>query len=178
MSRNLALNVSAETDHAYQTCTRSRSHTGTGKTRSSQDHRSLATRTQSATDPLLPTGGLAPFHREKQALPTLEQITAFNARLVDYLSAGHFEIYDRIISQAEQHGASKLNLHPSLYPRLTANTQQLLHFHDCYTDISEDDDALLELDQNLSTLGELLEQRFALEDQLIKAVVLTTGQSF
>lgn len=122
--------------------------------------------------------GLPPFHREKQALPTLEQITAFNARLVDYLSAGHFEIYDRIISQAEQHGASKLNLPPSLYPRLTANTQQLLHFHDCYTDISEDDDALLELDQNLSTLGELLEQRFALEDQLIKAVVLTTGQSF
>lgn len=122
--------------------------------------------------------GLPPFHRDKQALPALEQITAFSARLVDYLSAGHFEIYDRIISQAEQHSAGKLNLHPSLYPRLTANTQQLLQFHDHYADVSEDDEALLALDHNLSTLGELLEQRFALEDQLIKAVVLTTGQSF
>ncbi|MGL5007604.1 MAG: sigma D regulator [Plesiomonas sp.] len=123
--------------------------------------------------------GLPPFQHEKQYLPTAASISLFCARLVDYLSAGHFEIYDRIMSEAETLPHSNIShLHSKIHPLLTENTQSILHFNDQYAEISEDAECLLAIDQYLSLLGEQLEARFALEDKLIKSVVLSTGQSF
>ncbi|MGL5990653.1 MAG: sigma D regulator [Plesiomonas sp.] len=123
--------------------------------------------------------GLPPFQHEKQCLPTAGSVSLFCARLVDYLSAGHFEIYDRIMSEAETLPHSNVSqLHSKIHPLLNENTQNILHFNDQYAEISEDEESLLDIDLHLSTLGEQLEARFALEDQLIKSVVLSTGQSF
>lgn len=41
-------------------------------------------------------------------------------------------------------------------------------FHDCYTNIEIDDDSCTEYQQALSDIGEALDARFRLEDQLIQ----------
>ncbi|MGO1310838.1 MAG: sigma D regulator, partial [Kluyvera intermedia] len=51
----------------------------------------------------------------------------FCQRLVDYLSAGHFSIYERIIHKME--GESPLLNATKIWPLLDANTQQILDFY-------------------------------------------------
>jgi regulator of sigma D len=84
---------------------------------------------------------------------------------VDYLSAGHFSIYERIVSELE--GENPLLAATKLYPQLESNTQQIMGLYDSSLEMAIDDDNCLEFQQALSTLGEALAARFALEDSLI-----------
>ena len=54
------------------------------------------------------------------------------------------------------------------YPKLQANTEAIMAFHDRYTEVDIDQDVCVELNQALSDIGEALASRFALEDQLIQ----------
>ncbi|MNH33119.1 Regulator of sigma D [compost metagenome] len=87
---------------------------------------------------------------------------------MDYLSAGHFHIYDRIIKQVEGASSPKMTLSVNIYPKLWANTEQIMAFHDRYTEVDIDQDVCLELHQALSDIGETLAARFTLEDKLIQ----------
>jgi len=89
----------------------------------------------------------------------------FCHNLVDYLSAGHFNIYERIISEME--GASPLLAATQLYPQLEANTVELMNYYDSSLENAIDDDNCLEFQQALSDIGEALAARFMLEDKLI-----------
>ncbi|WP_342322693.1 sigma D regulator [Kosakonia sp. BYX6] len=89
----------------------------------------------------------------------------FCHNLVEYLSAGHFNIYERIISEME--GASPLLAATQLYPQLEANTLEIMKYYDSSLENAIDDDNCLEFQQALSGIGEALAARFTLEDKLI-----------
>ncbi|EMV7408601.1 TPA: sigma D regulator [Enterobacter soli] len=89
----------------------------------------------------------------------------FCQSLVDYLSDGHFNIYERIIREME--GSSPYLTAAKLYPLLESNTQQIMDYYDSTLENAIDHDNYLEFQRALSDLGEALEERFTLEDKLI-----------
>ncbi|MCK7466460.1 sigma D regulator [Enterobacter roggenkampii] len=93
----------------------------------------------------------------------------FCQSLVDYLSDGHFNIYERIIREME--GTTPYLAASKLYPLLEANTQQIMDYYDSTLENAIDHDNYLEFQQALSDLGEALEERFTLEDRLISLVL-------
>ena len=106
--------------------------------------------------------------------PNKESLSALNEKALDnichnqedYLSAGHFNIYERVIDEME--GASPLLAATQIYPQLEANTQQIMDFYDTNLENAIDDDNCIEFQQALSGIGEALEARFSLEDKLIE----------
>lgn len=106
----------------------------------------------------------------KKTLPTPQELSNFCSQLVDYVSAAHFEIYDYVMAAYEAARGNGRTLAERIYPRLKKGSVQALDFHDKYAQV--DEDGLLELDQDLSQLGEMLEERFSLEDRLVFAVSL------
>ncbi|MBT1871206.1 sigma D regulator [Enterobacter mori] len=93
----------------------------------------------------------------------------FCQSLVDYLSDGHFNIYERIIREME--GTTPYLAASKLYPLLEANTQLIMDYYDSTLENAIDHDNYLEFQQALSDLGEALEERFTLEDKLIALVL-------
>ena len=110
----------------------------------------------------------------KESFMRLNQkaLDVFCQSLVDYLSDGHFNIYERIIREME--GTTPYLAASKLYPLLEANTQQIMDYYDSTLENAIDHDNYLEFQQALSDLGEALEERFTLEDRLI-ALVLDNG---
>jgi regulator of sigma D len=106
--------------------------------------------------------GLPPFEKSTNALPSYQKITSFCETLMDYVSAGHFEVYDQIAQETQQ-------LFDNLYPQITATTDIALSFNDNFTNINENQ-GLDIFDKELSDLGQTLEQRFSMEDQLIENI--------
>lgn len=110
--------------------------------------------------------GLKPYQQESQ-LPSTDELKDFCISLMDYTSAGHFEVYDKLISPLN--GGSCM-LASKIYPDINATTDIVLNFNDSYGE-STDEGALTTLEQDLCTLGEALSQRFELEDRLIANLV-------
>jgi regulator of sigma D len=88
--------------------------------------------------------------------------------LVDYVSAGHFEVYEQLIQEAREFNDGGLELAAKLYPRIEQTTEVALNFNDRLDgrELSEVD--VKELFNELSRLGEVLESRFEMEDFLIE----------
>ncbi|MCJ8169572.1 sigma D regulator [Atopomonas sediminilitoris] len=88
--------------------------------------------------------------------------------LVDYVSAGHFEVYEQLIKEAESFNDQRaLELAKQIYPRLEAITSQALKFND-----RVDNGDLREhgLTTALAIMGQQLHERFELEDCLIEVL--------
>ncbi len=87
--------------------------------------------------------------------------------LVDYVSAGHFEIYDQLIKEGREFDDEEA-LHEAgrLFTIVDNTTEKLLDFNDKYLET----DDLSSLDQDLSSLGETLEIRFSAEDRMISVL--------
>lgn len=87
--------------------------------------------------------------------------------LVDYVSAGHFEIYDQLIKEGRDFGDKEgLKEAATLYQIIDNTTEALLDFNDKY----QETDDLAELVNDLSTMGQRLEPRFSAEDQMIEVL--------
>lgn len=112
--------------------------------------------------------GLPPFERADKALPTKDRVESFCEILMDYISAGHFELFDKIMEECSQEDSNK-KLAEEIYPKITETTDSALTFNDYYANIS-DEDELSGFDQNLAVLGERMEERFELEDQLLATI--------
>lgn len=110
--------------------------------------------------------GLPPFERDGNALPDKNDIHGFCELLMDYISAGHFEIYDKIVNQCQEVTECK-QFAQEIYPQLTSTTDEALNFNDHYGDVN-DENGLNKFDAHLSVLGQKMEERFTLEDQLIQ----------
>ena len=110
--------------------------------------------------------GLPPFEKDGRILPDVENVNDFCQILIDYLSAGHFEVYNDIVQQCQEHGPESAKLAEAIYPRITATTNQLVDFNDKYTAINVKAD-LSSFDDDLSAIGQILEDRLELEDELI-----------
>jgi regulator of sigma D len=98
--------------------------------------------------------------------PTLQKFCEF---LVDYVSAGHFEVYEQLTSEAKAFGDERgLELAEQIYPRLDVITKLSLAFND-HCDKGDCSDANL-IATKLNELGSLLHERFELEDCLIEVL--------
>lgn len=95
-----------------------------------------------------------------------ETIRRFCEVLMDYASAGHFEIYDELLAEAEVHGDRNLGEGQRLFQHLQPTLDAIIRFNDIYED-PDDEDVQANLPHELSELGLVLENRFALEDRMI-----------
>ncbi|WP_158781646.1 sigma D regulator [Pantoea sp. BAV 3049] len=104
----------------------------------------------------------------KDSLTTLDEnaLDTFCQSLVDYLSTGHFTIYERFIEEME--GSEQLAKAALIYPSLQANTEQIMQVYDSHLENAIDDDNCLAFQTALSAVGEALEARFTLEDKFIQ----------
>ena len=94
-----------------------------------------------------------------------ETFEEFCQVLVDYIAAGHFGLYDRIIKKTERR-KNVADLALRIYPGIDKTTQTALRFNEKY-DPEKRDRNPAELHLDLSMLGEELATRIELEDQLI-----------
>lgn len=85
--------------------------------------------------------------------------------LVDYVSAGHFEVFHQLISEAESFADGSYQIAEQLMPGIGDTTEVILAYEEKHS--SDLIDATDGLQRDLNTLGEVLESRFVLEDQLI-----------
>jgi len=84
--------------------------------------------------------------------------------IVDYVSAGHFEVFHELINEAELFADGGRNLAARLIPEISDTTEFILAYEEKYGAGQEYPETL---ERDLSALGEMLESRFELEDQLI-----------
>lgn len=102
--------------------------------------------------------------------PVAEQVQEFCEVLMDYISAGHFEIYRELAREARCFQRDNPQMTRSIMQRLEESTDEALAFNDDF-DTEDHIRALLDvLPQRLGDLLEKLEERFALEDQLIVSI--------
>lgn len=99
-----------------------------------------------------------------------QKLQKFCEILVDYVSAGHFEIYDQLIKEAEEFQDGGEQLASKMYPKLTKTTEIALDFNDKYDTDEHCKDLIAQLTTDLSRLGETLVSRFEIEDQLIQVL--------
>ncbi|AMQ89643.1 MULTISPECIES: Rsd/AlgQ family anti-sigma factor [Marinobacter] len=88
--------------------------------------------------------------------------------LVDYVSAGHFEVYEQLIQEAREFNDGGLELAAKVYPRIEQTTGVALNFNDRVDGRLLTEGDVRELFSELSKLGEVLESRFEMEDFLIE----------
>ncbi|ABO25289.1 Rsd/AlgQ family anti-sigma factor [Shewanella loihica] len=113
--------------------------------------------------------GLPPYEAIDKSLPAFKSVKEFCDLLVDYVSEGHFEVYDRVVTACEKNGESSQALAQTIVPKISETTDMALDFNDKYTSAS-DDKILYQLDKDLSSLGDAMETRFQLEDQLLEVL--------
>ncbi len=113
--------------------------------------------------------GLPPFEKDRHTMPSQDKIKEFCQLLMDYLSAGHFEVYEQIVAQCAVNGTNSRKLADSLYPKIAVSTDLALEFNDKYAEhLSTRNSGSFDLE--LSALGQAMEERFALEDKLIETL--------
>jgi len=98
----------------------------------------------------------------------LKHLRVFCQVLVDYVSAGHFEIYDQLVEEAIIYNDGGVELARRIYPRIQATTEAALDFNDRFDKTPEELEELNRLVPQLAELGVMLEERFLLEDTLIE----------
>jgi regulator of sigma D len=84
--------------------------------------------------------------------------------LVDYVSAGHFEVFHELLNEAESFGDDSCTLAEKLMPAIGDTTEVILAYEEKYGNAQRNRE---KLKRDLSALGEVLESRFVLEDRLI-----------
>ncbi len=87
-------------------------------------------------------------------------------RLVDYVSTGHFEVFIKLVEEAESFSDGSETVAKRLIPDIADTTEFILAYEEKYTD-AEAGTVQLPRGRDISALGEMLETRFALEDQLV-----------
>jgi regulator of sigma D len=111
-------------------------------------------------------GSMQPFSAEHS--PDA-QVQEFCQVLVDYISLGHFGIYQRLTDGTERR-QKVLEVAEDIYPRIVAAADVAVEFNDKYESLSGD--ALrAHLADDLSRLGEELATRIELEDRLLEVMV-------
>jgi regulator of sigma D len=110
--------------------------------------------------------GLPPFEQAENTLPCTLNIKRFCQVLMDYVSAGHFEIFDAIVEKCKINGQESADKAQKLYPKINNSTDFALQFNDKFAEL-ESLKTSNSFAQSFSRLGKHIEERFSFEDQLI-----------
>lgn len=106
---------------------------------------------------------------QEAGTPLNSAMTEFCDLLMDYLSSGHFEVYEQLLREGSEFADGSLEQAQHLFPLIQPSTDKALDFNDNYGQLNTPTlRQLYQLSQDLSELGEVLEERFSLEDQLIE----------
>lgn len=104
---------------------------------------------------------------DKDPAVAATHLQSFCQILVDYVSAGHFEVYDQLIKEGQEFDdADALKQASELFKHIDATTEVALDFNDKYLET----DDLTDLPTDLSRIGEVMESRFAAEDKMISVL--------
>jgi len=95
-------------------------------------------------------------------------LQAFCESLMDYVSAGHFEVYEQLVREAREFDDGGLDLARKLYPGVESTTRVIVDFNDKYDTQDHSQLNASDLPADLSQLGEAMTERFEMEDQLIE----------
>lgn len=120
--------------------------------------------------------GASPSDKNGNALPNEKDILLFCQVMMDYISAGHFEVYEQIVKACKVNGNNSSELATNLYPRIDITTDTALTFNDKYAERTGEfkdlstEDLFADFDLDLSSVGQALEERFGLEDELIETL--------
>jgi regulator of sigma D len=110
-------------------------------------------------------GGMQPFTADQ---PLDARLQEFCQLLIDYISLGHFGVYQRIVDGTERR-RRVLEVAERIYPRIAGATNAAVDFNDKYEQLSGES-VRAQLANDLSKLGEELAVRSDLEDQLLSAM--------
>jgi len=99
---------------------------------------------------------------------TQSLLTQFSQLLIDYVSLGHFGVYERLLSGTERR-ESVLSEARRIYPDFSKTTEAVISFNDKYDD-SKKKLSVDKLESDLSVLGENLAKRIEIEDSLCQLV--------
>jgi regulator of sigma D len=105
-----------------------------------------------------------------QDTPIAVKVQALCQVLIDYVSAGHFEIYDRLMREAEEFNDDYQDLISRVIPEIEKSTTLALEFNDRYATVEQCEKSMKTLARDLNALGLVMVERFELEDQLIAAL--------
>ncbi|RTE64442.1 sigma D regulator [Amphritea opalescens] len=98
-----------------------------------------------------------------------DKIQEFCQLMMDYISSGHFEVYEQLLKQGSEFNDGSLEKAQALFPNIQNSTDAALDFNDLYSNFEGITlQQMYELTCQLSSLGETLEERFALEDKMIE----------
>ncbi|MCR4301661.1 MAG: sigma D regulator [Sulfuricaulis sp.] len=114
-------------------------------------------------------GGLEPYNvkgKISRTTPAPEQLQQFCQVLVDYIAAGHFSLYERIVNGTERRQQLS-SLAEKLYPQIADTTEAALDFNDKY-DCGDHCEITTSFPDDMSKLGEKIAARIELEDKMIK----------
>lgn len=100
--------------------------------------------------------------------PVSVKLNAFCQVLIDYMSAWHFEISDKLIEEATQFNDDINSVIVNTLEQIQQSTSIAVDFNDNYTDRVLTLDERDQLSADLSRLGEHMVERFDLEDQIIE----------
>lgn len=93
-----------------------------------------------------------------------QKVRHFCQSLMDYISAGHFEVYDQLIKEGRDFGdKDALEAASKPYTLIDSTTEKLLDFNDKY----QETDDMSSLAVDLSITGQQLASRFEAEDEMI-----------
>lgn len=98
------------------------------------------------------------------------RVQRFCEVLMDYISAGYFEVYRELAREAHTYHPESAALALTILHRLDDSTDEALAFNEDFDSDRHIRARRAELPHRLSSLLEKLEERFALEDQLIVSI--------
>ncbi len=101
---------------------------------------------------------------------THDLLQEFCQELVDYLAAGHFELYRRI-EEGNERRDDIMRLSNEVMPQITITTQVAVAFNDLFDNNENLEKEIEQLPTHLTQLGEHLATRIDLEDQIINALL-------
>lgn len=108
--------------------------------------------------------GLRPFKEEDGVAVVLQE---FCETLMDYTASAHFQLY-RFLEDGSERRENVKNVAEKIYPNISDTTEQFLDFNDKY-EADQKGQHFMSLDNDLSSLGEILADRIVYEDQVISA---------
>ncbi len=107
--------------------------------------------------------GMRPYQPSNKELQSMLQ--DFCETLVDYTASAHFQLY-RFIEEDAERRTEVRKVAEKVYSDIAISTRCILDFNEKY-DCEDHCDNFSTLEQDLSTLGEVLADRITREDQVI-----------
>ncbi|NVK02142.1 MAG: sigma D regulator [Oceanospirillaceae bacterium] len=96
------------------------------------------------------------------------RLSMFCDLLMDYLSSGHFEVYEQLLLEGKAFADGSAEAGEKILPQIQPSTDIALDFNDDFQGFDNPSvSEIRDFSTRLSQLGESLEERFNLEDKMI-----------